>query len=460
MVKELKQGILFTLVTMVLLGGGYHVVAVGASAGSAFPAQAEGSLIRRADGTVVGSRLIAQKFTRPEYFQPRPSGVDYNAASTGGTNYGPSNPDHLKAVQERLDAVTKQEGVDGRPGAVGDGDGQRRRAWIRTFRRPRRSCRRARVAAARGVPVERVRELIRGAHRAADVRISRPGARQRARAEPGARRDARGADAGRGPVDRNDSHVRTRTHDFDLGSRASSGRRSLDSFRKLDPRIQIKNPVMFIVEVGSLLTTIIFVQELVARQRAAAVHRPGRVLALVHRAVRQLRRGDGRGPRQGAGRHAAQDAHRDRGQPADGRRPRRDGAGGEPAQGRRGHGRGRRVHSRRRRDHRGRGVSVDESAITGESAPVIRESGGDRSAVTGGTRVLSDWIKVRDHVEPGRDVPRPHDRARRGRRAAEDAERDRAEHPAGGADAGVPARRRDAAAVRVLRRHRRSRFRC
>ena len=42
-------------------------------------------------------------------------------------------------------------------------------------------------------------------------------------------------------------------------------------------------------------------------------------------------------------------------------------------------------------------ASVDESAITGESAPVIRESGGDRSAVTAGTKVLSDWIKVRDH---------------------------------------------------------------
>ena len=66
-------------------------------------------------------------------------------------------------------------------------------------------------------------------------------------------------------------------------------------------------------------------------------------------------------------------------------------------------------------------ASVDESAITGESAPVIRESGGDRSAVTGGTRVLSDWIKVRITADPGRDVPRPDDRARRGRRAAEDA---------------------------------------
>ena len=89
---------------MVLLGGGYHVVAVGHRP-VVFPAQAEGSLIRRDDGTVVGSRLIAQKFARPEYFHPRPSAVDYNAASTGGSNYGPSNPDHLKAVQERLDAI-------------------------------------------------------------------------------------------------------------------------------------------------------------------------------------------------------------------------------------------------------------------------------------------------------------------------------------------------------------------
>src|SRR5712691_5260452 len=46
-------------------------------------------------------------------------------------------------------------------------------------------------------------------------------------------------------------------------------------------------------------------------------------------------------------------------------------------------------------------ASVDESAITGESAPVIRESGGDRSAVTGGTRVLSDWLVVRITANPG-----------------------------------------------------------
>ena len=110
MIQELKQGLLFTLVTMLLFGGGYHV-ALWAVARVAFPDQAEGSLIRGADGAVIGSRLIAQSFERPEYFHPRPSGVDYNAASTGGTNYGPTNPDHLKAVRERLDAVTALEGA-------------------------------------------------------------------------------------------------------------------------------------------------------------------------------------------------------------------------------------------------------------------------------------------------------------------------------------------------------------
>ena len=79
-------------------------------------------------------------------------------------------------------------------------------------------------------------------------------------------------------------------------------------------------------------------------------------------------------------------------------------------------------------------ASVDESAITGESAPVIRESGGDRSAVTGGTRVLSDRDRRAGHAEARRELPRPHDRARRGRVAPEDAERDRARHPPRRAD--------------------------
>ena len=110
-------------------------------------------------------------------------------------------------------------------------------------------------------------------------------------------------------------------------------------------------------------------------------------------------------------------------------------------------------------------ASVDESAITGESAPVIRESGGDRSAVTGGTRVLSDWLIVRITTAARRDVPRSHDRDGRGREAQEDAERDRARHPARRPDDHLPARDRDAAtrsrvfavAARPAARARRSR---
>src|SRR6185437_15149342 len=91
-------------------------------------------------------------------------------------------------------------------------------------------------------------------------------------------------------------------------------------------------------------------------------------------------------------------------------------------------------------------ASVDESAITGESAPVIRESGGDRSSVTGGTRVLSDRIVVRVTKEPGESFIDRMIALVEGA-SAEDAERDRAEHPAGRTDDHLPARRRDAAAA-------------
>ena len=77
-------------------------------------------------------------------------------------------------------------------------------------------------------------------------------------------------------------------------------------------------------------------------------------------------------------------------------------------------------------------ASVDESAITGESAPVIRESGGDRSAVTGGTRVISDWLKVRITAAQGSTFLDRMIALVEGAVSAEDAERDRAQHPAGG----------------------------
>ena len=158
MIKELKQGILFTVVAMLLFGGGYHGV-VWSLGRVAFPSQVEGSLIRRADGTVIGSRLIAQAFTRPEYFHPRPSGVGYNAASTGGTNYGPSNPDHLRAVQERLDRVTALEKAAASqvPSEMVTASGGGMDPHVPPAAAELQA---GRVAAARGVAIDRVRELI------------------------------------------------------------------------------------------------------------------------------------------------------------------------------------------------------------------------------------------------------------------------------------------------------------
>ena len=158
MITELRKAVLFTVVTIVMLGGGYNLLLIGIGR-TVFPAQAEGSLIRRADGTVVGSRLIAQKFAKAEYFHSRPSAVDYNAASAGGTNYGPSNSDHLKAVRERLDAVIAEDGVaaDDVPSELVTASG----GGLDPHIPPRAAeLQAARVARARNVDVERVRALI------------------------------------------------------------------------------------------------------------------------------------------------------------------------------------------------------------------------------------------------------------------------------------------------------------
>ena len=178
------------------------------------------------------------------------------------------------------------------------------------------------------------------------------------------------------------------------------------------------------------------------RRRAAGLHPPDLPLALVHRPVRQFRRGHGRRPGQGPGRRAAQDPDRT---PSANRLPGRtvDRARSRPnACGRATSSSSPPARSSRPTARSIEGIAtVDESAITGESAPVIREAGGDRSAVTGGTRVLSDRIIVRVTADPGEELPRPHDRPRRGRAAAEDAERDRPDHSALGPDDHLPGRR-------------------
>jgi K+-transporting ATPase ATPase B chain len=183
------------------------------------------------------------------------------------------------------------------------------------------------------------------------------------------------------------------------------------SLRKLDPRHQFKNPVMFVVLIGSIITTVLWFQALGGHGEAPA----GFILAVslwlwftVLFANFAEAMAEGRGKAQA---DTLRKARRDITARKFDRPP--DPAHFDPATVR-----GTTIASGalRRNDlvfvaagefipSDGEIVigiaSVDESAITGESAPVIREAGGDRSAVTGGTRVLSDWIVVRITSDPG-----------------------------------------------------------
>jgi K+-transporting ATPase ATPase B chain len=174
-----------------------------------------------------------------------------------------------------------------------------------------------------------------------------------------------------------------------------------DSFRKLDPRVQVRNPVMFLVGVGSLLATVLFIRDLGDSTAAENVF-GALVIAFLWFTVLFANfaeaMAEGRGKAQAAALRKVRSETMANRQLASGEvevvpssRLTVDdivvvSAGevipsdGEVIEGI---------------------ATVDESAITGESAPVIREAGGDRSAVTGGTKVLSDRIVVRITAKPG-----------------------------------------------------------
>src|SRR5262245_35916868 len=176
----------------------------------------------------------------------------------------------------------------------------------------------------------------------------------------------------------------------------------VDSLRKLDPRLMAKNPVMFVVEVGSVLTTLIWLRDLVAPSPdALPTWFTGQVslwlwfTVIFANFAEAL--AEGRGKAQAAALRGLRQETLAR-KLVDGREER------VPASALR---KGDVVVTEAGQIIPGDGeviegiASVDESAVTGESAPVIRESGGDRSAVTGGTKVLSDRIVVRITTDPG-----------------------------------------------------------
>jgi K+-transporting ATPase ATPase B chain len=175
-----------------------------------------------------------------------------------------------------------------------------------------------------------------------------------------------------------------------------------DSFPKLDPRLQVRNPVMFIVELGSAITTVIFVLQLARGHDGnlwfvAAISVWLWLTVLFANFAEAV--AEGRGKAQASALRATRTTTLARRRADDGSLsdvPAPELQRGDvvvveageiiPADGEIIEGVG----------------SVDESAITGESAPVVRESGGDRSAVTGGTRLLSDRLVVQVTQEPGK----------------------------------------------------------
>ncbi len=191
---------------------------------------------------------------------------------------------------------------------------------------------------------------------------------------------------------------------FSLFDRALLGPATFDALRKLDPRVQWRNPVMFVVYVGSIVSTLLWLQALAGRGEAPAWYIANIALWLwftVLFANFAEALAEGRSKAQAAALRGLKQsvAAKQLADPED----RAHFTVVRATQLRRGDivlvetgdyipADGEVIHG---------AASVDESAITGESAPVIRESGGDFASVTGGTRVLSDWLVVRISSNPG-----------------------------------------------------------
>ena len=106
--RNLVTAVLMTIVTTVILGVIYPLAITGI-AQVAFPDKANGQLITK-DGKVIGSRIIAQGFSSPGYFRPRPSaaGTGYDAANSAGTQLGPTNKKLMDAVKANVEAARKE----------------------------------------------------------------------------------------------------------------------------------------------------------------------------------------------------------------------------------------------------------------------------------------------------------------------------------------------------------------
>lgn len=162
LLSEIRVAVMTTLVLAAVCCGIYPLVVFGI-AQVAFPDKANGSLITDAKGTIVGSKLLGQGFTGARYFHPRPSaaGHGYDAANSGGSNLGPTSQKLHDAVKERIQAYRKANDLKDADAVPADavtasGSGLDPHISLRNA-----ALQTARVARARSLPVDGVRELIR-----------------------------------------------------------------------------------------------------------------------------------------------------------------------------------------------------------------------------------------------------------------------------------------------------------
>jgi len=157
MKKNLLISLKLTLVMLIICAVLYPLLIAGI--GKATPGGGKGKTLS-VNGRVVGYELIGQKFTEDKYFWGRPSAVDYNPAGSAGSNKGPSNPDYLKMVQDRIDTflvhnpgVKKEEIPADLVTASGSGldpDISPSSAYVQVKR----------IAAIRKLPEEKVKSLV------------------------------------------------------------------------------------------------------------------------------------------------------------------------------------------------------------------------------------------------------------------------------------------------------------
>jgi potassium-transporting ATPase KdpC subunit len=159
--SEIRGAVLATLVIAIVCCGLYPLVVFGISQ-ALFYQKANGSLILDKDGSVRGSNLLGQSFTADKYFHPRPSaaGNGYDAAGSGGSNLGPTSQKLNDAIKDRIEAYRKENGLNENEAVPADavtasGSGldphiSLRNAELQT----------PRVAKARGLSEEKVREVI------------------------------------------------------------------------------------------------------------------------------------------------------------------------------------------------------------------------------------------------------------------------------------------------------------